>query len=237
MKILAIVPAFNEADNIGGTVQAIRQAPVALDIVVIDDGSKDRTASEARAAGAKVISLPFNLGIGGAVQTGFQYAHRHGYDIAVQIDGDGQHDPAFLPQLLQPIKEGADMAIGSRFTADSGDGFKSTFSRRLGINFFVHLINALTGSQVTDPTSGFRAQNKKLIAAFALQYPQDFPEPEAIVVARRMNAVIMEVPVVMRPRQAGKSSIRKFKSAYYMLKVTLAILLHMIRRREGVNLA
>ena len=231
-KILAIVPAYNEAGNIGRTVDQIGRAGLAIDILVIDDGSGDATAREAEAQGAKVVCLPFNLGIGGAVQTGFQYAFAGGYDVAVQIDGDGQHDAAFLPQLLAPVIAGhADMVVGSRFMEVS-DGFKSSFSRRMGIHFFVHLINALTGVRITDPTSGFRAHNKKLIAVFARYYPHDFPEPEAIVVARRMDAVITEVPVVMHARQAGSSSIRHFKSMYYMLKVTFAILLHMIRRRN-----
>ncbi len=229
-KILVIIPAYNEAGNIGRTVEQVRAA--GTDILVIDDGSRDNTAAEARGKGARVVSLPFNLGIGGAVQTGFQYAHRHGYDIAVQIDGDGQHDVAFLSKLLAPVIAGeADMSVGSRFI-EASQGFKSSFSRRIGINFFVHLINLLTGARVTDPTSGFRAYNKKLIASFAKYYPHDFPEPEAIVVARRMDAKIVEVPVVMRARQAGNSSIRHFKSMYYMAKVTLAILLHMMHRRE-----
>ena len=236
-KILIIVPAYNEAGNIGRTVEQIRGAGVGADVLVIDDGSKDATAREARRHGAMVVSLPFNLGIGGAVQTGFQYADQGGYDIAVQIDGDGQHDAAFLPQLLAPVTAGgADMVIGSRFMRAS-DGFKSTFGRRVGIRFFVYLINVLTGAGVTDPTSGFRAHNKKLIAVFARYYPHDFPEPEAIVAACRLNAVIKEVPVIMRPRAAGSSSIRYFKSMYYMLKVTFAILLHMIRKRgqgEGI---
>ncbi|MBI4309944.1 MAG: glycosyltransferase family 2 protein [Candidatus Omnitrophica bacterium] len=232
-KILIIVPAYNEAGNIGRTVEDIRSVDAAADVLVIDDGSKDATAQEARSHGARVVSLPFNLGIGGAVQTGFQYAHQGGYDIAVQIDGDGQHSAVFLPQLLAPIAASrADMVIGSRFAAETPQGFKSTFGRRIGIRFFARLINALTGAGVTDPTSGFRAHNKKLIAAFARHYPHDFPEPEAIVAARRINAAITEVPVVMRARGAGSSSIRYFKSMYYMLKVTFAILLHMVRKKE-----
>ncbi len=233
MRILVIVPAFNEAGNIGRTIDQIRRSSILLDVIVIDDGSGDATAQEARAHGAKVVSLPFNLGIGGAVQTGFQFAYLGGYDIAVQIDGDGQHDPSFLPSLLAPIIEGkSDMVVGSRFI-EASDGFKSTFGRRVGIRFFVHLINVLTGVKVTDPTSGFRAHNKKLIKVFARYYPHDFPEPEAIVVARRLNARIEEVPVIMHARQAGSSSIRYFKSLYYMVKVTFAILLHMMRPAGG----
>ncbi len=231
-KILAIVPAFNECGNIGRTVREIRKAAPGVDILVIDDGSADTTAEEAREAGGMVVSLPFNLGIGAAVQTGFQYAQKHQYDIAVQIDGDGQHDPAFLEKIVGPLRlDGADMVVGSRFLEKIG--FQSSFSRRMGINFFVHLIKVLTGVKVNDPTSGFRAYNKKMIALFSEYYPHDFPEPEAIVVAQQAGARIVELPVVMRPREAGSSSIRYFKTLYYMVKVTLAILLHMIRQGRG----
>jgi glycosyltransferase involved in cell wall biosynthesis len=229
-KILAIVPAFNESGNIKRTIEDIRKNAGDVDILVIDDGSSDTTAEEARRAGGMVVSLPFNLGIGAAVQTGFQYAQKHRYDIAVQIDGDGQHDAAFLGKIIGPVLSGeADMAVGSRFLEKSG-GFQSTFSRRLGINFFVYLINALTGVKVNDPTSGFRAYNQKMIALFSEYYPHDFPEPEAIVVAQQEGARILEISVVMRAREAGNSSIRYFKTLYYMIKVTLAILLHMIRQ-------
>lgn len=249
-RVLVIVPAFNECGNIGRTVEEIRNvartgrelspgekgdSPLHLhvDILVIDDGSRDATAQEARQAGGMVVSLPFNLGIGAAVQTGFQYAQRHGYDIAVQIDGDGQHDASFLEKLVEPICRGeADMVVGSRFLEKTG-GFRSSFSRRMGIVFFVHLINGLTGVKINDPTSGFRAYNKKMIALFAEYYPHDFPEPEAIVVGQQDGARIVELPVVMRPREAGSSSIRYFKTLYYMVKVTLAILLHMIRQRRN----
>jgi glycosyltransferase involved in cell wall biosynthesis len=228
-KILIIVPAFNESGNIVRTITDIRKQYVPVDIVVIDDGSKDSTAKEAAATGVKVVSLPLNLGIGGAVQTGFQFALQHGYDIAVQMDGDGQHDANYLIKILTPIIEGkADMAIGSRFMEDN-DGFKSSFARRIGIGFFVRLINGLTGLNITDPTSGFRAHNQKMIEFFARNYPQDFPEPEAIVVAKRIGARIQEAPVVMRKREDGQSSIGQLKSLYYMVKVTFAICLHMIR--------
>jgi glycosyltransferase involved in cell wall biosynthesis len=231
-KTLIIVPAFNESGNIQRTVKGLLVLDLKSDVLVIDDGSRDGTRQEALDAGAQVVSLPFNLGIGGAVQTGFLYAFEHNYDMAVQVDGDGQHDPTYIRALLRPLLAGeADMSIGSRFMADNA-GFKSSFSRRLGISFFVHLINALTGVKVTDPTSGFRAYNKKMIALFAAYYPLDFPEPEAIVVAQQQRARICEVPVVMQARERGSSSIKRLKSVYYMVKVTLAILVHMIRQRR-----
>ena len=231
-KILIIVPAFNESGNIARTVREILALPIPSVVLVIDDGSSDSTAREAASAGALVVLLPFNLGIGGAVQTGFKFAYEHHYDIAIQVDGDGQHDVSYVPQLIEPIQLGrADMVVGSRFL-DEQRGFRSSFLRRVGIHFFANLIGFLTGCEVTDPTSGFRACNKKLIKAFAGYYPQDFPEPEAIVVAKRLDARIVEVPVVMRAREAGFSSIRRFKSFYYMIKVTFAILLNMMQDRR-----
>lgn len=231
-RILAIIPAYNEAGSIGRTVREILAVQAGLVPLVIDDGSGDDTRGEALRAGASVISLPFNLGIGGAVQTGYRYALEHGFDIAVQIDGDGQHDPAYLDVLLRPVIGGdADMSIGSRFLGGK-EGFRSSFTRRIGIGFFRGLIRCLTGFEPTDPTSGFRACNKRLIALFSGYYPSDFPEPEAVVVARRIGARILDVPVVMRPREAGKSSIGKLKSPYYMIKVTGAILLHMLKDRK-----
>ncbi len=233
VKILIIVPAFNESGNITRAIADIRKQQMPLDIVVIDDGSIDTTSKEAAAAGAKVVSLPLNLGIGGAVQTGFQYALQYNYDIAVQMDGDGQHDASYLMKILTPILENqADMVIGSRFIEDNG-GFKSSFTRRLGIGFFVRLINLLTGLNITDPTSGFRAHNQKMISVFAHSYPQDFPEPEAIVMAKRLGCRIHEEAVMMRHREDGQSSIRQLKSLYYMIKVTFAICLQMIRPPEG----
>jgi len=230
-KILIIVPAFNEEANIKKTVREIFSLKLDLDVLVVNDGSKDATVNEARAAGAHVISHPFNLGIGGAVQTGFKFAARHNFDIAIQVDGDGQHDVAYLEKLLEPIlKDEADMAIGSRFITLSG--YQSSFIRRIGINFFARLISFLIGFRVTDPTSGFRAVNKKMIRVFSQYYPQDFPEPEAIVVARRYNARIKEVSVVMRKRAGGNSSIRYLKTFYYMVKVTFAILLDKLKSKK-----
>lgn len=231
-KVLITVPAYNEAGNVGRTVQEILSAPISVDVLVIDDGSKDTTAQEAGQTAALVASLPFNLGIGGAVQTGFRYAFNEGYSCVVQIDGDGQHDVTYLKELLTPIFQGeADMTIGSRFIGPF-QGYRSSFVRRLGINFFARLISFLTGYAVTDPTSGFRAYNRRAIKAFAENYPYDFPEPEAIVVAQRAGLRVKEVPVQMRKRAAGVSSIRYMKTLYYMVKVTVAILLDMLKRKK-----
>ncbi|NLE65758.1 MAG: glycosyltransferase family 2 protein [Elusimicrobia bacterium] len=231
-KILVIIPAFNEEGAIVATVRDVRSLPFSVEVLVVNDGSRDRTAAVAADAGAVVVSLPFNLGIGGAVQTGYRYALDRGFDIAVQVDGDGQHDVAYLKRLVDPVLSGlVDMAIGSRFLSDE-KGFRSSFFRRVGIRFFRRLIAFLTGFQATDPTSGFRACNARLIRIFAGYYPSDFPEPESIVVARRLGATLCEVPVVMRPRRSGKSSIGRIRSPYYMIKVTGAILLHMFRDRK-----
>ncbi|MBF0386522.1 MAG: glycosyltransferase family 2 protein [Candidatus Omnitrophica bacterium] len=232
MKVIAIIPAYNEAGNIARVVREVLALPGAVVPLVINDGSLDDTAECARSAGARVISLPFNLGIGGAVQAGYRYAAEHDFAVAVQVDGDGQHDVNFLVAIIQPVLEGqADMVIGSRFLSQSG-GFRSSFSRRMGIAFFRVLIRVLTGFAASDPTSGFRACGRKLIKVYGGYYPVDFPEPEAIVVARRLGARLMEVPVEMRARLAGKSSIGRLKSPYYMIKVTAAILLHMLKDRK-----
>ena len=230
-RICVIVPAFNEEQNIRRTVEEIIGSSLPLTVVVINDGSTDKTFEEALQTKARVISLPFNLGIGGAVQTGFRYAYENGFDFAVQVDADGQHDVSFLKVLLEPVLTGRlDMTIGSRFIPPY-TGFKSSFVRRIGIQFFARLISFLTQYKVTDPTSGFRAFNRKLIEVFARYYPADFPEPEAIVVAGRYGARLEEVPVVMRKRQAGLSSIRYLKTLYYMIKVTVAVLLDKLKTR------
>lgn len=235
-RILAIVPAYNESGNIQRTIEEIKKAVPPLDIVVINDCSGDTTAVEAKSAGGKVISLPLNLGIGGAVQTGFQFARKYQYDFAVQIDGDGQHDTRYLAALLKPVLNNeADVAIGSRFQKPFL-GYQSSFVRRIGIHFFARLISFLTRYQITDPTSGFRAFNRKAIKVFAENYPQDFPEPESIVAANRLGMRVVEVPVEMRKRVAGQSSIRYLRTLYYMIKVTLAILLAMLKKRKVFEL-
>ena len=175
------------------------------------------------------INLPVNLGIGGAVQTGYLYAKREGYDIAVQVDGDGQHDPEFLTEMSKYIEEGkADMVIGSRFI--DKEGFQSSGARRVGIKYFTMLIKLLTGKKITDPTSGLRMVNREIIEFFAEEYPKDYPEPESVVAILRRKKRVLEIPVIMRERSGGVSSISMKKSVYYMIKVSLAILIERIRK-------
>ena len=227
-RILVITPAYNEAANICEVVRSVKQEVPVADVVVIDDGSWDDCARLAEGAGAIVIRLPFNLGIGGAMQTGYIFAWEQGYDVAIQVDGDGQHDPAYVPVLMAPLEDdSADLVIGSRFVGPSS--FRSGLARRVGIHWFARLISLLIGQRVTDTTSGFRAANRSVIEFFASSYPQDYPEPEAIVVAHRAGFRIREVPVEMRARQGGKSSINLWRSAYYMIKVTLSILMSVFR--------
>lgn len=230
MKVLVIVPAFNEEANILKTINKIKEVND-VDILIINDGSSDNTSILARStADINVLDLPCNLGIGGAVQTGYKFADRNNYDIAIQIDGDGQHNPQFINQLLiELIEKNYDIVIGSRFIDKTG--FQSTFARRIGIKYFYYLIRLLTGLKITDPTSGFRCCNKKAIKYFANYYPTDYPEPESIVFANRIGMKVTEVPVVMDSREGGVSSIHSYKSIYYMIKVTLAILIDNFRGR------
>lgn len=229
MKVIIIIPAFNEEKNIKILVEKLLNLDnFQTDVLVINDCSCDNTSQMARESGAKVIDLPCNLGIGGAVQTGYKYAYKHNYDIAVQIDGDGQHNPVYIKTLIEPlIHRQADLVIGSRFIEKNG--FQSTFARRLGINFLKKFIQILIGQKISDPTSGFRACNSKIIRLFANKYPTDYPEPESIVFLKKNNFRIMEVPVIMNKRLEGKSSIVEFMTVYYMIKVTLAILIEMLR--------
>lgn len=227
--IIAIVPAHNEAGAIGRVVDEIR-ALDRFDVVVVDDGSTDDTATIAAAHGAAVVSLPFNLGIGGAVQTGFKYALEQGYELAVRLDGDGQHDPAELSKLLAALERGeADVVTGSRF-ADGNGAYRPPLARRLGITWFAMLVSVLTRQRVTDTTSGFQALNRKGIALFAGDYPNDYPEVEATVLVFKHRLRLLEVPVTMREREYGESSITFVQSIYYMLKVTLALLMAMLRK-------
>lgn len=224
MKTLLIIPAYNESENIMGLVNEISTKYPQYDYVVINDCSTDQTPNILSAAKASYINLPVNLGIGGGVQTGYQYALEHGYEIAVQIDGDGQHDPKYIKDVIAPIEKGqADAVIGSRFIEK--EGFQSTVSRRLGINLLSALIRMLCGVHVRDVTSGMRAVNQKMIAEYANNYAQDYPEPEALLTAGIMKARVMEVPVQMRERQGGRSSINTLRSVYYMIKVSMALVL------------
>lgn len=231
-RVLVIIPAFNESRSITQTIQSVLNQSIEVDIVVINDGSTDDTVEQARSFGVPIISLPFNLGIGGAVQTGFKYALEQEYDIAIQVDGDNQHDVNFIKDLIAPLlNKTSDMIIGSRFIPPYV-GYRSSFVRRIGINFFARLISLITKSAITDPTSGFRAYNKDMIRIFAHYYPYDYPEPEAIVVAKRCQKKVSEVPVTMRERTTGISSIRYLKTLYYMIKVTFAILLVKLKKKK-----
>lgn len=226
---IAIVPALNEEGSVGGVIDEIRAFDPGFEIVVVDDGSTDRTAAVARARGAHVLRLPFNVGIGGAMQAGFRYAFENDYELAVQIDGDGQHDPAQLSVILGPLLAGeADMVVGSRFTGESG--YRVPLSRRLGITIFAWVVSLLARQRVTDTTSGFRAVNRRGIALFAADYPHDYPEVEGTVMVVRHRLRLLEVPVTMRERATGRSSITAARSVYYMVKVLLAIFVGLFRR-------
>jgi glycosyltransferase involved in cell wall biosynthesis len=281
VRLLVIIPAFNEQAALGGLLHEIdalpRAAGVTLETVVVDDGSADRTTQVARAGGARLLRLCKNLGIGGAVQAGLQLAHREGFDFAAQIDGDGQHPPGELHRLIGaafhggakgstgssslpgasgspdasgsagasstagstgtgesigPIApSGPDLVVGTRYRDGSG-GFRSTVMRRLGSGWLRLLLRVVTGLRVTDPTSGFRLYGARALALFAETYPYDFPEPESLAVARAAGLTVIEVPVAMRERQGGQSSISGSASVYYMLKVTVAVVLAYLRARR-----
>src|SRR5438093_7112759 len=231
MPGIAIVPALNEEGSIARVIEEIRAYDPELRIVVVDDGSTDRTAEAARAADAMVLRLPFNLGIGGAVQTGLRYAHENGFEFAVRVDGDGQHDAAQLATVIEPVlRDEADIAVGSRYLGLGGEGYRSTTSRRLGIRILASTVSLLTRQRITDPTSGFQALNRKAIALFAAAYPHDYPEVEGLVLLVRNRLRLREVPIEMRPRATGRSSIRTLSSAYYMVKVLLALFVGSFRR-------
>jgi glycosyltransferase involved in cell wall biosynthesis len=226
---VAIVPAFREERAIGGVVAEILDAGLDLDVVVVDDGSSDGTAAAAHAAGAAVVRLPFNLGIGGAVQTGFKYALAYGYELAVRLDGDGQHLPGELPKLIEPVLAGdADIVVGSRFAA-AGD-YRPPLARRLGIGLFARIVSVLVRQRVTDTTSGFQALNRRGIRLFAADYPHDYPEVEATVMVVKHRLRLLEVPAEMREREHGRSSITALRSFYYVVKVLLALFVGLFRR-------
>jgi Glycosyl transferase family 2 len=227
---LAIVPALNEEGSVARVVAEIRAADLGFDVVVVDDGSRDRTAAVAETAGARVLRLPFNLGIGGAVQTGYRYAYENGYSIAIQVDGDGQHDPADLGRLLEPLLRGeADVVIGSRF-AGAGS-YRAQFSRRPGIRLFAWIVSAVLRKRITDSSSSFRAVNRRALALFSADYPHGFLETvEATVLAARSGLRLVEVPVVMRERTEGVSTLTFARSLWYAAKVLVAVFVSLFRR-------
>jgi hypothetical protein len=230
LRRVAIVPAFNEQESVARVIDELRAFDPELEVVVVDDGSTDRTAESARNRSAHVVRLPFNLGIGGAVQTGFRYAWEHGFDIAVRVDGDGQHDPRELGAVLEPVlADEVDVAVGSRFIGAAG--YRSSRSRRIGIRLLAWCVSALTRQRITDPTSGFQAANRLGIRLFAADYPHDYPEAEATVMVFKHRLRLKEVPVAMRARETGSSSITTVRSVYYMVKVLLAIFVALFRRK------
>jgi glycosyltransferase involved in cell wall biosynthesis len=229
LRCLAIVPAYNEEASVGSVIHELRALEPDLEVVVVDDGSSDRTAAIAASAGARVVSLPFNVGIGGAVQTGYQYALEHGFELAIQVDGDGQHDPSEIASVLEPVLDGrADLAVGTRFA--KGGGYRGTRVRRVGIRIFAAIVSLMVGQRVSDTTSGFRAVNRKALRLFAAEYPHDYPEVESIVLLSRHGLRMVEVPVQMRVRETGNSSITTLRAAYYMIKVLLALFIGLFRR-------
>jgi len=229
-RVVAIVPAWNESGAIGKVVAEVKSFDSAIDVVVIDDASTDDTSEVAESHGATVLRLPFNVGIGGAVQTGFRYARDEGYQVAVRLDGDGQHDAAEIAKLLEPLEAGeADLVIGSRFV-DPGGTYRPPFARRIGIGVFARLVSILGGQRVTDTTSGFVALDRAGIELFASEFPHDYPEVEATLVALRSGLRVTQVQVDMRERTTGSSSITFVRSLYYIVKVMLALLVASLRR-------
>ncbi|KAA0268935.1 MAG: glycosyltransferase family 2 protein [Acidobacteria bacterium] len=232
LRLLAIVPAYNEEGMIGRVVRDIKRQAPGFNVLVVDDGSTDATVVEAEDGGAIVLRHPFNLGIGGAMQSGYKYALAHGYDVAVQVDGDGQHKPEYLPQMLAALHTGdaeADMVYGTRFRGDPG--YRVPLGRRLGNLIFSLVLTAITRQKITDPTSGFRMVNRRGIELFARDYPHDYPEVEAILMLHNNRLRIHEVQVRMNARGFGRSSIDYPRAAYYMVKVMLALFVGLLRRR------
>ncbi|MBC2693745.1 MAG: glycosyltransferase family 2 protein [Desulfobacteraceae bacterium] len=238
-KKLAIIPVYNEQEKIGEVIAGIREADEKIDIVVIDDGSTDKTPSNARLAGARVISHAFNMGYGVALQTGYKYAFQNEYDYLVQLDGDGQHDPAYIPELLRLVTSGeTDMALGSRFLKKmSPDSpllrkYKAGATKKLGIKIFAFLTTRLVGLEITDPTSGYQAFNRRLIAFFTRDiFPCDFPDADVIVIAHRAGFKFKEMPMVMYERDSGKSMHSGLKPLYYVFKMFLSIFMAVVREK------
>ena len=237
-KIAIVIPAFNEQETIADVVSGINalntSGNMRFNAVVVNDCSTDNTSIIAEKLNCILLNLPINLGIGGAVQTGFKYAFENNYDYAIQVDGDGQHSPAEIPKLINAITQNEyDVVIGSRFI--NKEGFQSSFSRRIGIIFFKYLILFYCRLEITDSTSGFRLLNKKALALVSEYYPDEYPEPESIILFYKNNLKIGEVAVEMRERQGGRSSIRAFNSLYYMVKVSIAIFFTFIRSKIKIK--
>lgn len=232
MKILVIIPCYNEQESIERVIENLKANAPFADYLIVNDCSTDKTLRILQANDMNYINNPVNLGIGGGVQAGYLYARENGYDVAVQMDGDGQHDPKYLEKVCAPVIDGTyDMCIGSRFIEK--EGFQSSFMRRLGINIISFMIKLFTGKKIYDVTSGYRACNKELINFFSDNYADDYPEPEAIITSVLSGFKVGEVPVVMVERQGGTSSIRSLKSAYYMIKVCLALVVDRIKVRKA----
>lgn len=234
-SVLIIIPAYNEEKSILNVVSNIKKVKTnnyLIDYIIINDGSSDNTKKVCLDNKLNFIDLPSNLGIGGAVQTGYKYAYYKNYDIAIQIDGDNQHNPSYITNLCDEINNGYNLVIGSRFVENLSK-FKSSFLRRVGINFLSNLIKICTGVKIYDVTSGFRACNKDIIEYFANNYPIDYPEPDSLVQVLKQNKKVKEIPVEMNERKTGKSSIRGLKSIYYMIKVSFAIIISNITAKKG----
>ncbi len=230
MNVLIVIPAYNEGETLPKLLEKIQNECAGYDTLVINDCSTDDTEEILKDLNCSVINLPVNLGIGGAVQTGFKYAQLNGYDIAVQLDGDGQHNPEHIRELVEKIEEGFNVCIGSRFIDNKG--YQSTQMRRMGIRFFRFLLRCFTGQSFTDPTSGFRAFDKEAILYFSTFYPTDYPEPESIIMLVKNKLRIAEIPVIMNERKNGKSSINSADSIYYVIKVTLAVCIASLTKRR-----
>ena len=234
-QTLIIIPAFNEASRIGEVVRRVRETAPDCEVLVVNDGSRDETATAARGAGAQVASHPFNLGYGVAIQTGYKYALAKDYDFVVQMDGDGQHDPSFISSLLAPVQAGeTDFALGSRFLGVAS--YEPSLARRLGMAFFRGLVSLLIGSRITDSTSGYQAFNRQVIAFFTTEvFPCDYPDADMLLTLHRAGFRIREVPVRMQASATGKSMHSGWKPFYYMFKMLLSIFVTLLRRKEIVN--
>ncbi|MFD3259250.1 glycosyltransferase family 2 protein [Paenibacillus lentus] len=226
MKTLIIIPAYNEEGSISSVIADIRRHVPEADIIVINDGSTDRTEEVAKASGARVLTMPYNVGIGGGMQTGYMYARMHGYDVAVQMDADGQHPAKELPKLIDQVAR-YDLVVGSRYVESTS--YRSSYMRRIGMIFFSNLVTLITKQRFTDTTSGFRAAGRKVIDLYASYYPIDYPEVESLVYLKRHGCKITEVSTEMKRRQAGRSSITPVKSVYYMIKVTFSVIMSAMR--------